>query len=218
MMANRPGCSRTAASASALEPASQLGGWITAASTPASSISAIASAALNDVTWRCAWLLGRPLPQMWIWASTICMARLPPRWLLAPGSLARSARPSSNDLVGSERRQPRRVVAEQLRQHRPRVRAEQRRRAARPVRRAVEPEAGADLRQRALALDQPIEQAAGLQHRIGGDLVEPVDRPGRHARGAERGEPMVARLSAQHRLDARDDLGAAVAPRGVAAI
>src|SRR5215469_696042 len=47
---------------------------MTAASTPPSSISAMASSGVKCVTWRCERLLGKPLPQRWIWASTICIA------------------------------------------------------------------------------------------------------------------------------------------------
>src|SRR5262249_35927947 len=50
---------------------------MTAASTPPSSIRPTASSVVNAVTCRCAILLGRPLPQTWIWASTICMACSP---------------------------------------------------------------------------------------------------------------------------------------------
>jgi hypothetical protein len=42
---------------------SQPGGWITMASTPASSMRPRASSVVNDVTWRWAMLLGNPLPQ-----------------------------------------------------------------------------------------------------------------------------------------------------------
>src|SRR4051812_35395391 len=47
-----------------------------AASTPPSSISAIASCGVKCVTCQCDRLLGKPLPQVWIWASTICIAHL----------------------------------------------------------------------------------------------------------------------------------------------
>src|SRR5215469_4336185 len=49
---------------------------MTAASTPPSSISAMASSGVKCVTCRCERLLGKPLPQRWIWASTICIACL----------------------------------------------------------------------------------------------------------------------------------------------
>src|SRR5208282_6292280 len=51
---------------------------MTAASTPPSSISAIASAGVKCVTWMCDWLLGNPLPQVWIWASMIGIADASP--------------------------------------------------------------------------------------------------------------------------------------------
>src|ERR687883_103865 len=44
---------------------------MTAASTPPSPTRPTASSVVNAVTCRCAKLLGRPLPQTWIWASTI---------------------------------------------------------------------------------------------------------------------------------------------------
>src|SRR5215471_11778187 len=47
---------------------------MTAASTPPSSSSAMASSGVKCVTCRCERLLGKPLPQRWIWASTICIA------------------------------------------------------------------------------------------------------------------------------------------------
>src|SRR4051794_18490490 len=49
---------------------------MTAASTPPSSIRAMASSGVKAVTCRCDRLLGKPLPQRWIWASTICIAAL----------------------------------------------------------------------------------------------------------------------------------------------
>src|SRR5215831_8083556 len=61
----------------AVAPGSQPGGWMTAASTPPSSIRPTASSVVNAVTYQCAILLGRPLPQTWIWASTICMVCSP---------------------------------------------------------------------------------------------------------------------------------------------
>src|SRR6516225_3343662 len=45
---------------------------MTAASTPPSSISRIASAGVKCVTGQCDWLLGSPWPHGWICASTIC--------------------------------------------------------------------------------------------------------------------------------------------------
>src|SRR3954471_10643296 len=53
----------------ALASGSQAGGWITAASTPAASMSASASSAEYGC-WRCA-ARGVPFAQMWMWASTI---------------------------------------------------------------------------------------------------------------------------------------------------
>src|SRR5439155_17139840 len=58
------------------ELGSQPGGWITAASTPPSSIRRKASSVVNEVTWRWAMLLGKPLPQRWIWASTMRITHL----------------------------------------------------------------------------------------------------------------------------------------------
>src|SRR5690242_1489649 len=34
----------------------------------------MASSGVKWVTWRCERLLGRPVPQRWIWASTMCIA------------------------------------------------------------------------------------------------------------------------------------------------
>jgi hypothetical protein len=65
-MAKRPGKSRTALKAISVELGSQPGGWITAASTPPSSMRPTASSVVNEVTWRWAMLLGKPLPQRWI--------------------------------------------------------------------------------------------------------------------------------------------------------
>ena len=65
-MAKRPGKSRTALKAISVELGSQPGGWITAASTPPSSMRLTASSVVNEVTWRWAMLLGNPLPQRWI--------------------------------------------------------------------------------------------------------------------------------------------------------
>src|SRR5262249_22915968 len=50
---------------------------MTAASTPPSSIRAMASSGVKAVTCRCDWLLGKPDPQRCIWASTICIAFSP---------------------------------------------------------------------------------------------------------------------------------------------
>src|SRR6516225_12123473 len=47
---------------------------MTAASTPPSSIRTMASSGVKAVTCRCERLLGKPLPQRWIWASTVCIA------------------------------------------------------------------------------------------------------------------------------------------------
>src|SRR5215472_15903440 len=74
MIAKRPGWLRTAANAMSCEFGSQPGGLMTAASTLPSSISAMASSGVKCVTCRCERLLGKPLPQRWIWASTICIA------------------------------------------------------------------------------------------------------------------------------------------------
>ena len=52
MIAKRSGYALTASSAITSSRWPQLGGWMTAASTPPSSIRAIASAALNSVTCR----------------------------------------------------------------------------------------------------------------------------------------------------------------------
>src|SRR5215475_9597546 len=49
---------------------------MTAALTPPSSISRIASAGVKCVTGQCDWLLGSPWPQVWICASTICIRHL----------------------------------------------------------------------------------------------------------------------------------------------
>ena len=65
-MAKRPGKSRTALKAISVDLGSQPGGWITAASTPPSSMRPKASSVENEVTWRWAMLLGKPLLQRWI--------------------------------------------------------------------------------------------------------------------------------------------------------
>ncbi|OLB43188.1 MAG: hypothetical protein AUI04_03065 [Candidatus Rokubacteria bacterium 13_2_20CM_2_64_8] len=53
----------------------EVGGWITAASTPASSISFSSSSFVKAGTCRWLGLLGLPPAQMWTCASTICIAR-----------------------------------------------------------------------------------------------------------------------------------------------
>src|SRR5690348_6284055 len=76
-IAKRFGYFCAAASAITPEFGSQPGGWISAASTPAASISFRQSSAVQDVIWRCAGLLGRFWCQRWICASTIFISVLP---------------------------------------------------------------------------------------------------------------------------------------------
>src|SRR5215475_4120178 len=73
-MARRSGCWRAASTASSLALGShEVGGWMSAASTPASSISFRRSSFEKLVTWRWLGLPGLPLAQMWTCASTISM-------------------------------------------------------------------------------------------------------------------------------------------------
>src|SRR6516165_747525 len=66
---------------------------MTAASTPPSSIRTMASSGVKAVTCRCERLLGKPLPQRWIWASTICIAFPPCISANVPCSARRSPSP-----------------------------------------------------------------------------------------------------------------------------
>ncbi|HET6234007.1 MAG TPA: hypothetical protein VFE41_03415 [Acetobacteraceae bacterium] len=59
-MANLSGCCRAASMATWLELGSQLGGWITAPSTPAAAISASSSSLVKTGTGRCG-SMGVPL-------------------------------------------------------------------------------------------------------------------------------------------------------------
>src|SRR5437667_2526432 len=73
-MQNLLGCRRTASTARMLTASpSELGGWITAQSTPAEAISASASSTEKVGIWRCCALI-LPFCQRWIWESTISMA------------------------------------------------------------------------------------------------------------------------------------------------
>src|SRR5437667_8949482 len=75
-MQNLSGYRRTASTARTLTGSpSELGGWITAASTPAEAISASASSAEYVGIWRW-WALILPFCQMWICESTISMCVL----------------------------------------------------------------------------------------------------------------------------------------------
>src|SRR6266478_5342338 len=72
-MQNLSGCRRTASTARTLTASpSELGGWITAQSTPAEAISASASSTEKVGIWRCCALI-LPFCQRWIWESTISM-------------------------------------------------------------------------------------------------------------------------------------------------
>src|SRR5439155_24662293 len=75
-IAKRFGYLTQAASATAPELGSQPGGWISAASTPAASISFRQSSAEYDGICRCIALVGRFCDQRWICASTIFMGCL----------------------------------------------------------------------------------------------------------------------------------------------
>ena len=66
MMAKRLGQPHTASKAIWVDLGSQLGGWMTAPSTPASSIRSTASRGMNEVICQWAELLGKPVPQVWI--------------------------------------------------------------------------------------------------------------------------------------------------------
>src|SRR6267143_2728942 len=73
-MQNLSGCRRAASTARTLTASpSELGGWITAQSTPAEAISASASSTEKVGIWRCCALI-LPFCQRWIWESTISMA------------------------------------------------------------------------------------------------------------------------------------------------
>src|SRR2546426_7702248 len=73
-MQNWSGCRRAASTARTLTASpSELGGWITAQSTPAEAISASASSTEKVGIWRCCALI-LPFCQRWIWESTISMA------------------------------------------------------------------------------------------------------------------------------------------------
>src|SRR6266850_7899928 len=73
-MQNFAGWRRTASTARTLTASpSELGGWITAQSTPAEAISARASSTEKVGIWRCCALI-LPFCQRWIWESTISMA------------------------------------------------------------------------------------------------------------------------------------------------
>src|SRR5713101_1084890 len=73
-MQNLSGCARTASTACTLTASpSELGGWITAQSTPAEAISASASSTEKVGICRCCALI-LPFCQRWIWESTISMA------------------------------------------------------------------------------------------------------------------------------------------------
>src|ERR1700761_7701226 len=82
MMAKRPGCFFTASIATALELGSQPpGGWISAASTPASSISCSSSSAVNFSTLRCRPVVGITVcDQMCTCASMIFITFLPAKF------------------------------------------------------------------------------------------------------------------------------------------
>src|SRR5262252_6917628 len=73
-IASRLGCWRAASIANSLELGSHPGGWITAASTPASSISFSRSSFEKLATWRWLGFVGLLLAQMWTCASTTNMA------------------------------------------------------------------------------------------------------------------------------------------------
>src|SRR5438876_1051443 len=76
-IANRVGCWRAASTASSLLCGSHdAGGWMSAASTPFASISLSASSFVYAGTWRWLAFVGLPAFQMWICASTTCIALL----------------------------------------------------------------------------------------------------------------------------------------------
>src|SRR5712671_805991 len=75
---------------------------MTAASTPASFIRAMASSGVKAVTWRCDRLLGRPVPQRWICASTICIASPRSRRLGRPASFEYLTDPGYDPLAVRE--------------------------------------------------------------------------------------------------------------------
>src|SRR5580692_9089516 len=83
MTANLSGYFRAASTASALESGSQPpGGWISAASTPASFISVSNCSAVNCSTLRCRPVVGVTVfDQMWTWASMILMTFLSAKFL-----------------------------------------------------------------------------------------------------------------------------------------
>src|SRR5262245_30035 len=163
-MANRPGKSRTALKAISVEPGSQPGGWITAASTPPSSMRPTASSVANEVTWRWAMLLGRPLPQRWICASTIRIR--PPVWARAALSRGESLVPVPAVLVRRDDSAARRSTR----------------------RREVEEED--TLRQAVTELDRdgPLAPSVGALERVAPDDLRratlPISRRDRDARGA----------------------------------
>src|SRR5262252_5405127 len=76
-IAKRSGFAQAASMASALAFGShEVGGWMTAASTPATAISFKTSSFVNAGIWRCRRLPGLPPDQMWTCASTIFIGLL----------------------------------------------------------------------------------------------------------------------------------------------